>query len=65
MYHVSAQVVYERMINVHYYYYYYYQYVTPPCTDQKRGPDSRFLLDLIPGRPFAPIGRFSEAGLLE
>ena len=27
MYHVSAQGVDERMINVHYYYYYYYYYV--------------------------------------
>ena len=26
MYHVSAQCVDERMINVHYYYYYYYYY---------------------------------------
>ena len=26
MYHVSAQSVDERMINVHYYYYYYYYY---------------------------------------
>ena len=26
MYHVSAQGVDERMINVHYYYYYYYYY---------------------------------------
>ena len=28
MYHVSAQGVVERMINVHYYYYYYYYRVT-------------------------------------
>ena len=28
MYHVSAQGVNERMINVHYYYYYYYVEVT-------------------------------------
>ena len=27
MYHVSAQGVDKRMINVHYYYYYYYYYV--------------------------------------
>ena len=27
MYHVIAQGVDERMINVHYYYYYYYYYV--------------------------------------
>ena len=26
MYHVSAQGIDERMINVHYYYYYYYYY---------------------------------------
>ena len=26
MYHVSAQGVDERLINVHYYYYYYYYY---------------------------------------
>ena len=29
MYHVSAQGIDERMINVHYYYYYYYR---PPLT---------------------------------
>ena len=29
-----------------------YQCVAPPCTDQKRGPNSRLLLNLIPGRPF-------------
>ena len=29
MYHVSAQGVDERMINVHYYYYYYYYKQTP------------------------------------
>ena len=28
------------------------QCVAPPCTDQKRGPNSRLLLNLIPGRPF-------------
>ena len=27
MYHVSAQGIDERMINVHYYYYYYYYYL--------------------------------------
>ena len=32
------------------------QYVAPPCIDQKRGPNSRLLLNLIPGRPFT---RFS------
>ena len=26
-----------------------YQRVAPPCTDQKRGPKSRLLLNLIPG----------------
>ena len=29
MYHVSAQGVDERMINVHYYYYYYYYFDSP------------------------------------
>ena len=28
------------------------QCVAPPCIDQKRGPNSRLLLNLIPGRPF-------------
>ena len=28
MYHVSAQGVDERMINVHYYYYYYYIHIS-------------------------------------
>ena len=28
------------------------QCVVPPCIDQKRGPNSRLLLNLIPGRPF-------------
>ena len=28
------------------------QCVAPPCTDQKRGPNSRLLSNLIPGRPF-------------
>ena len=28
------------------------QCVAPPCTDQKRGPNSRLLLNLIPGHPF-------------
>ena len=28
------------------------QCVAPPCTDHKRGPNSRLLLNLIPGRPF-------------
>ena len=28
------------------------QCVALPCTDQKRGPNSRLLLNLIPGRPF-------------
>ena len=30
-------------------------FVAPPCTDQKRGPNSRLLLNLIPGRPFTII----------
>ena len=30
-----------------------YQCVAPPCTDQKRGPKSRLLLNLIPGHHFA------------
>ena len=29
-----------------------FQCVAPPCTDQKRGPNSRLLLNLIPGHPF-------------
>ena len=29
-----------------------YQCVTPPCTDQKRGPNRRLLLNLIPEHPF-------------
>ena len=28
------------------------QCVAPPCIDRKRGPNSRLLLNLIPGRPF-------------
>ena len=28
------------------------QCVAPPCIDRKRGPNSRMLLNLIPGRPF-------------
>ena len=28
------------------------QCVAPPCINQKRGPNSRLLLNLIPGRPF-------------
>ena len=28
------------------------QFVAPPCTDQKRGPNCRLLLNLIPGHPF-------------
>ena len=28
------------------------QCVAPPCIDQKRGPNSRLLLNLIPRRPF-------------
>ena len=28
------------------------QCVAPPCTDQKRGPNSRLLLNLILERPF-------------
>ena len=28
------------------------QCVAPPCIDQKRGPNSRLLLNLIPERPF-------------
>ena len=31
MYHVSAQGVDERMLNVHYYYYYYYYYIGTVC----------------------------------
>ena len=27
------------------------QCVAPPCIDRKRGPNSRLLLNLIPGRP--------------
>ena len=29
-----------------------YQCVTPPCTDKKRGPNCRLLLNLIPEHPF-------------
>ena len=29
-----------------------YQWVAPPCTDLKRGPKSRLLLNLIPGHHF-------------
>ena len=29
-----------------------YQSVAPPCTDQKRSPNSRLLLNLIPGHHF-------------
>ena len=29
-----------------------YQCVAPPCTDQKRGPKSLLLLNLIPGHHF-------------
>ena len=29
-----------------------YECVAPPCTDQKRGPNSRLLLNLNPGHPF-------------
>ena len=29
--------------------------VAPPCTDQKRGPNYRLLLNLIPGHPFTTI----------
>ena len=29
-----------------------FQCVAPPCTDQKRGPNSRLLLNLIHGHPF-------------
>ena len=29
-----------------------YQCVAPPCTDLKRGPKSRLLLNLIPGHHF-------------
>ena len=29
-----------------------YQCVAPPCIDRKRDPNSRLLLNLIPGRPF-------------
>ena len=35
-----------------------YQYVAPPCTDQKRGPDSRLLLNLIPGHHSAMFSIF-------
>ena len=28
------------------------QCVAPPCIDQKRGPKSRLILNLIPGHPF-------------
>ena len=31
------------------------QFVAPPCTDQKRGSNSRLLLNLIPGHPFTTI----------
>ena len=33
----------------------YIQFVAPPCTDQKRGPNCRLLLNLIPGHPFTTI----------
>ena len=29
-----------------------YQCVAPPCTDEKRGPNCRLLLNLIPEHPF-------------
>ena len=29
-----------------------YQCVAPPCTDQKRGPNCRLLLNFIPEHPF-------------
>ena len=32
-----------------------HQCVAPPCIDQKRGPNSRLLLNLIPGRPFTML----------
>ena len=35
------------------------QFVAPPCTDQKGGPNSRLLLNLIPGRPFTMFTMFS------
>ncbi len=35
-----------------------YQCVAPPCTDQKRGPKSRLLLNLIPGHPFTMFSTF-------
>ena len=31
------------------------QFVAPPCTDQKRGPNCRLLLNLIPGHPFTQL----------
>ena len=31
------------------------QFVAPPCADQKRGPNSRLLLYLIPGHAFTTI----------
>ena len=40
MYHVSAQGVDERMINVHYYYYYYYL-LTPTETLTENGRSHR------------------------
>ena len=38
MYHVSAQSVDERIINVHYYFYYYYYYVG----------ENKILKDMLP-----------------
>ena len=38
MYHVSAQGVDERMINVHYYYYYYYYYYSAGHQQQQTTP---------------------------
>ena len=32
-----------------------YQCVAPPCTDQKRGPNCRLLLNLIPEHPFTML----------
>ena len=32
-----------------------YQCVAPPCTDQKRGPNCRLLLNLIPKHPFTML----------
>ena len=55
MYHVSAQGIDERMINVHYYYYYYYSDTSDDDTDSTENitallpPKSCPPLSVVPG----------------